>query len=331
MKKMKIKIDEAIKLSNNFLKALGLSEEEAELITQNLIDAELAGRKTHGFVRLLSFKRQADEKKLNIEPLKIDTISETSSSLHINGHNKLGYGIIYKSLDLAFKKVKTSKIVSVGLKDLGVTGYIGGYARKATEQDLIFIGFNNSSGGLIPYGSKKELWGTNPITIGVPTDDTSVILDMASSQITWGDLLVAKNEGKQIKAGVAVDSGGRPTTDPVKAMKGGLLPIAGYKGSGIGFIVELLGGALTGSRVGYAVPGGWGSFYILIDPTLFRPLVDFKKDIKTAIKELKNAPKMEGFEEIYFPGEQSHKLRQKQLSEGMVEISSKILKQVKKA
>lgn len=104
---MKIKIDEATKLSNDFLKALGLSGEEAKLITQNLIDAELAGRKTHGFVRLLSFKRQADEMKLNVEPLKIDIINETPTSLHINGHNKLGYGIIYKSLDLAFKKIKT--------------------------------------------------------------------------------------------------------------------------------------------------------------------------------------------------------------------------------
>lgn len=326
---MKMKINEATKLSNSFLEALGLSKEESELITQNLIDAELAGRKTHGFVRLLSFKRQADEKKLNTKALKLDIVSETPNSLHINGHNKLGYGIIYKSLDLAFEKIKTSKMVSVGLKDLGVTGYIGGYARKAVERGLIFIGFNNSPGGLIPYGSKKELWGTNPLTIGVPTNDVPVILDMASSQITWGDLLVAKNEGKQIKEGVAVDSEGKPTTDPTKAMEGGLLPIAGYKGSGIGFIIELLGGALTGSRVGYAVPGGWGSFYILIDPALFRPLADFKRDIKAAIEELKNAPKMEGFEKIYFPGEQSHKLRQKQLSEGMVEISDKIIEQIK--
>jgi len=326
---MKITIDGATKISVSFLKSLGLSVEESELITQNLIDAELAGRKTHGFVRLLSFKKQSDEKRLNTDKLKIDVISESPVSLHIDGHKKLGYGIIYKSLDLAFEKIKASKMVSVGLKDLGVTGYIGGYARKAAEKDLIFIGFNNSPGGLIPYGSKKELWGTNPLTIGIPTEDIPVILDMASSQTTWGDLLVAKNEGRQIKAGVAVDSEGKPTTDPAKAMEGGLLPIADHKGSGLGFIIELLGGALTGSRVGYAVPGGWGSFYILIDPTLFRPLVDFKKDIKTAIEELKNAPKMEGFEEICFPGEQSHKLRQKQLSEGMVEISDKILEQVK--
>lgn len=325
---MLIKISEAIEQSNSYLQALGLSQEESELITQNLIDAELAGRKTHGFVRLPSFKKKADEGTLNTEPFKLEVINETPTSLHINGRRKLGYAPIYKSLEAAFEKIKTVKLFSVALKDLSVTGYIGSYARIAAEHDLIFVGFNNSPGGLIPYGSKKELWGTNPLTIGVPTDDIPVILDMASSQITWGDLLVAKSENKQIKEGVAVDTEGNPTTDPAKAMEGGLLPFAGHKGSGLGFIVELLGGALTGSRVGYAVPGGWGSFYILIDPTIFRPLKDFKRDIRLTIGELKIAPRADGFQEIYFPGEQSHNKRLEALKNGTIEINDKLYESI---
>jgi L-2-hydroxycarboxylate dehydrogenase (NAD+) len=327
---MKISINKAIQHSLNYLAKLGISKEEAELITENIIDAELAGRKTHGFVRLLSFKKSFDEQKLNIDPLEINIISQSPVSLYLNGRHKLGYGPIYKSLGLAFEKIKTSKIIIVGIKDLGVTGYIGSYARKATEKNLIFIGFNNSTGGLIPFGSKKELWGTNPLTVGIPTNDIPVILDMASSQITWGELLVAKNEGKLIKEGVALDANGNPTTNPTEAMSGGLLPFFGHKGSGLAFIVELLGGALTGSRVGYQVPGGWGSLYILIDPTIFRPLADFKKDVTMAINELKTSPKATGFNEIYFAGEKSAKLRQKQINEGMVDISDTVLKQVEK-
>jgi len=326
---MKITIQEATDLSNSLLEKIGIKTEEANLITQNLIDAELSGRKTHGLVRLLSFKKSSDDGKLNTEELKMDVIQESPISLHINGHKKLGYGPIYKSLDLAFEKVKTSKMLSVGIKDLGVTGYIGAYARKATDQNLIFIGFNNSAGGLVPFGAKKELWGTNPITVGVPTSGLPVILDMASSQITWGDLLVAKNEGKQIKEGSAIDSDGVQTTDPEKAMGGGLLPFFGHKGSGLAFIVELLGGALTGSRVGYSVPGGWGSFYILIDPTIFRPLEDFKKDIDMAINELKNAPKADGVTEIFYPGEKSAKLRDRQIAEGLVEINDGLIEKIK--
>ncbi|MDD5146900.1 MAG: Ldh family oxidoreductase [Candidatus Pacebacteria bacterium] len=327
---MKINIKEATDLSTTFLTGLGLSAKEAGYVTQNIINAELAGRKTHGFVRLLGFKRSSDNKTFNTNPLKIEVINESPVSLYLNGHNKLGYAPIYESLEMAFEKIKASKLLAVGLKDLNVTGYIGDYARLATEKDLIFIGFNNSTGGLVPYGSIKEMWGTNPLTVGIPTNGIPVILDMASSQITWGDLLVAKNEGEQISEGAAIDSQGKPTTDPEKAMGGGVLPFFGHKGSGLAFIVELLGGALTGSRVGSQVPGGWGSFYILIDPTLFRPLADFKKDIETAINELKNAPKAKGFTNIYFAGEQSASLRQKQLAEGLVEISDVTLKQVKR-
>ena len=330
---MKINIDEAIKISIDYLIKLGLSQEESELITQNLIEAELSGHKTHGFVKLLSFKRSFNNQKFNINPLEIDVLSESPVSIYLDGHNKLGYGHIYKSLNMAFEKVKTSKLISVGIKNLNVTGYIGDYARRAAENDLIFIGFNNTIGGLVPYGSKKELFGTNPLTIGVPTNSIPIILDMASSQITWGDLLIAKNEGKTIKEGVAIDNNGKPTIDPVKVMEGGgLLPFFGHKGSGLAFIVALFAGALTGSHVENEVLSGLGSgsFYILIDPTLFRILEDFKRDIDIFIHKLKSSPKAEGFTEIYFAGEQSAKLRQQQLKEGYINISDTTFEQIEK-
>jgi len=164
----------------------------------------------------------------------------------------------------------------------------------------------------------------------VPTNSTPVVLDMASSKLTFGDLLVARTEGKKIKEGVALDKDGKPTTDPQEAIEGGLLPISGHKGSGLAFIVELLAGALTGSRVGYAVEGGWGTSYILINPALFRPLEQFKADVEASIKELKNAPKAEGFDEIYFPGEQSHNKKKAGLESGELEISDNLYSELKK-
>lgn len=330
---MKININEATKLSVNYLIKLGLSGEEPELVARNLIEAELAGRKTHGLVKLLAFKRSFECQKFNTDLFKVDVINESLVSIYLDGHNKLGYGHIYKSLDMGFKKARTSKLVSVGIKNLRTTGYIGDYARRATENDLIFIGFNNSPGGLVPHGSKKGLWGTNPLTVGIPANDIPVILDMASSQITWGDLLIAKSEGKTIKKGVAIDSSGKLTTDPTEVMNGGgLLPFFGHKGSGLAFIVALLAGALTGSQTESGISSGdlgAGSFYILVDPTLFRPLADFKRGVETAIYKLKNAPKAEGFVEVYFAGEQSARLRRQQLAEGLVDISDIVLGQVR--
>lgn len=327
---MKIKIQEAENLAKTALTKLGFRDKDSDLIVKNLIEAELADKKTHGLIRIPALKKQIANGKITIDNNPLETISETPSSLHLNGNNKSGFIVIYQSLEKAIQKAKESGMVSVGLKDLSyASGFIGAYARLATENDLIFIGFNNSAGGLIPHGSKKELWGTNPLTIGVPTNSDPVILDMASSMTTWGNLMVAKQEGKQLPEGVALDEDGKPTTDPEKAMAGGILPFGGHKGSGLAFIVELLAGALTGSRVGYSVEGGWGTFYILLDPKIFRPIDAFKTDVSKAIQELKNAPKADGVGEIFYAGEQSNRLRSAHLESGEIEVSDKLLAELK--
>ncbi len=326
-----MKISEASDLSGKILAKLGFRLEEVELITQNLIEAELVEKKTHGLVRLISIASLVVAGKITVNDQDIALISEHKAALHFDGKYKPGFYAIYKSLEKALSKVKETGILAVGIKDLAyASGYIGDYARLATEQNLIFVGFHNSPGHLIPFGSSKDLWGTNPITIGVPAYGAPVILDMASSKSTFGNLLVAKNEGKILAEGVAVAKNGEPTTDPNEAMLGGLLPIAGHKGSGLAFIVELLAGGLSNSRVGKAVEGGWGSFYLLIDPTLFRNIEDFKNDVQKAIDELKNAPKAHGVKEIFFPGEQSFLNRQKNLATDQIEVSEKLLFELKK-
>ncbi len=321
---MRISLDQVISMSYQILAGWGFHDDEIGYINRNLLDAELSGRKTHGFVRLLSFKNQYDKAKLDTKPLVLNVISQSPVHLHIDGKNKLGFGVLYEALKLAIPKAKQSGLVAVGVKNTGVTGFIGSYAREAVKEDLIYLGFHNSTGGLIPYGSIKEMWGTNPLTVGIPTFDIPVILDMASSQITWGDLLVAKNENKQLKEGVALNSNGEVTTNPIEAMGGGLLPFSRHKGSGLAFIVELLAGAVTGSRVGNNVPGEWGSFFILLNPELFRPLDEFKKDVQTAVSELKNSPKANGVSEIFFAGEKSYKLYKQNLENGYFEISDKL-------
>jgi len=329
--KLIMKIQQATDLSNKILQKAGFRTEESALITQNLIAAELVEKKTHGLVRLPKIAELAKSGSIKVNNDDIEIISEHPASIHFNGKSKPGFYAIYKSLEKAVDKVKQSGILAVGIKDLAyASGYIGNYARLATEQNLIYIGFHNSPGGLVPFGSTKDLWGTNPITIGIPTHNIPVILDMASSQCTWGDLMVAKTEGRTLKNAVAIDRDGNTTIDPVKAMEGGILPIAGHKGSGLAFVVELLGGGLSNSRIGGSVKGGWGSFYILIDPIMFRDLKDFKDEVQSAINELKSAPKAKGVNEIFFPGEQSHIKRQKNIENDEIKISDKLMSELER-
>lgn len=328
---MKVKISETIDLSNRLLKKSGFSEEESNLITDTLIDAELCGRKTHGLMRLISLKKNAEEGNINTKEEKLEIERETPVSLLVNGKNKPGFYVINKALNFGIEKAKKIGLVAVGCTNVSpASGMIGHYARIATENNLIFIGFNNSNGGLIPHGAIKELWGTNPLTIGVPSNGLPVILDLSSSQIPYGKVVLAKAVNEKLPEGVALDSGGNVTLDPLAVMSGGgLLPFAGYKGSGIAFIVELLGGALTKSVVGKKTKGGWGSFFILIDPSIFRDLGEFKNEVSIAIEELKNLPKAKGVNEILYPGERSQKLRQEQLKSGLVDVSDSLYNQLK--
>jgi len=322
---IKIKINKAKEISRKILLKIGFNSKEADLTTRNLIEAELSGKKTHGLIRLFLIKKRVESKIIKVFPEKDSLpkiISETENSIFFDIKHQLGIPAIYQSLTIALKKIKETKICCVGLKNLEISGYIGDYAREATEKELIFLGFNNSPAGLIPHGTTKKIWGTNPITIAVPTFDIPVILDMASSKITYGDLLISKNENKTIESGLALNKEGKATKNPSEAIEGGgLLPFFGHKGSGLALIVELLAGALTGSRVGNIVPGGWGSFYVLIDPSIFRKLKEFKTDVEKAIKELKNNTRAENFQEVFFPGERSHKLRKDQISRDYFEIS----------
>jgi LDH2 family malate/lactate/ureidoglycolate dehydrogenase len=327
---MKISIGELNDQVRQFLIGLGFEKEEAICMAENILEAELAGKTHHGLGRLPWIKQKVAEGllKINHQPLTIER--ETSVSFIMNGQERSGYYVIDQSLKEAFERIKKAKIVSVGLTNTSRSiGYVGLYARKAAEKDLIFICVNNSSGGLIPYGAKKDLWGTNPLTISIPTNGLPIILDMASSKITWGELLSANSERSSLPENIALDAMGNPTTDPSQALEGGLLPIAGPKGSGLAFVIEILAGALTASRVGYSVEGGWGSFYVLIDPTLFRDLKEFKDDIDKAIVELKSAPKQEGFKELCYPGEHSLRLRQMNLKKGEVDLPEDIAQLLK--
>lgn len=333
---MKLKISEVSDLIFQFIHKLGFSEEDSKLISENILEAEISGKKSHGLGNLFWFKRAVTIKgssgyEVNVKSDPILITKETPISLHVDGQHETGHLVIRKALDLAFEKVKKSSVVFVGLHNTAPsTGYVGFWAKKATDKNLIFMCWNNSNGRDAPYGSTQKLYGTDPITIGVPTNNLPIILDMATSKITVGQLMNYQRDKKPLPPESAIDEKGNFTTDPdVAWFEGALVPIAGFKGSGLTFIGEMLAGALTGSRVGYSVPGGWGTFFILFDPTIFRPIDDFKKDIDTAISELKNSKKREGVKEIFYPGEKSQRIRQENLKNGFIEVDESLIKKIK--
>jgi LDH2 family malate/lactate/ureidoglycolate dehydrogenase len=320
---MKIKIEEAKDIATQVLIMHGFEKEVAEGCVRNIIEGELVGKKTHGLIRILHQIDRKDKGTISTTAKDFEIHDQTNQHLYVNSNRLPGFYAIYKTLDISIPAAKKNKLFVVGIKDTDITGYIGDYARIAAENDLIYIGFHNSPGGLVPHGAKSDApWGTDPVTFGIPNNSYPAIFDSASSKITWGDLMFARKGDGKLQEGVAVDENGEIATDANKAV--GLLPAARHKGSGLAFVVEMLAGVLTGSGVGEKITGGWGSYYILIDPTLFRPINEFKKDVEIAINELKSLPKATGVDEIYYPGEQSARLREGNIKAGELEVDDKI-------
>ena len=197
--------------------------------------------------------------------------------------------------------------------------------------------FTNAPAALAPYGAKKSLFGTNPICFGVPTGKVPFIYDASTSIINRGTIRRADKLGLKIPYGVALNKKGKITTNAKEALKGTQLPIAGFKGSGLAWMVDILSGVFTGSSHGgktkdpfddFSGPQNMGHLFITINPKIFIGN-RFIKEMQKNIKLVKKLPKAKGFSNILYPGERKNKTYKKNLNKD-ISIPKKILREMEK-
>lgn len=325
---MKIKIEELTKLSNEVLQKYDFSKEDSIIITTNLIEAELANRKPHGLNKITVIKKVLNNKFdesskyfdfINMDKTKeIDIIKESDNHLYLDANFNSGYLAIHKALELSIDKAIQTSVFTVSIKNMGfASGFIGAYARSVAERGLIYVGFHNSSGGLNYYGTDVDPLGTNPITIGLPSLNEPVVIDTSMAKLNWNDIEKAKNEGTNLPEGVAIDEAGNDTVDPQKAFS--VKSIEGHKGTAIAYGVELLAGALSGSRVDFSNFGGWGSTFIIINPEYFVGLDKFKELVSKSIATINNLG-----DNVFVPGQRSAMSRKVNLTTGYIDLDDKL-------
>ena len=203
----------------------------------------------------------------------------------------------------------------VAVKNSGHYGLSGYYAEQAVKKNLVTMIYTNAPPAVAPHGSLKSLFGTNPICFGSPSGSKiPFILDTSISMINRGKIRYAATNNKKIPLGVALDKFGKPTTDPRKALKGVQLPIAGFRGSGLAWMVDILSGVLTGGNHSGRVkdpfddftgPQNIGHLFITFKTNLF--VKNYTKRIKDNIKRIKRLPKIKGVKEIMYPGQNKYK------------------------
>ena len=317
-------------VKNIFIK-YGLTNNHAKVCSDAIINAELVGAHSHGLSRLKMYCDRINKKVINPKPnIKIKKIS--SSISHIDANNSIGFVAADMAIKKAIQNAKKTGIGLVAVKNSGHYGLSGYYAEQAVKKNLIAMIYTNAPPAVAPHGALKSLFGTNPICFGTPTGSKiPFILDTSISMINRGKIRVAARNNQKIPEGVALDKFGNPTIDAKKALQGVQLPIAGFRGSGLAWMVDILSGVLTGGNHAgrvkdpfddFSGPQNIGHLFITFKTNLF--VKDYNIRIKDNIKRIKILPKIKGIKEIMYPGQNKYKRFKKNLKK---EIKiSKIIK-----
>ncbi len=311
------------------LQKLGASDEEANATAEVLAEGDLRGFASHGLLRLPYILR-ALKRGTIVTKAEVKVVRETPATALIDGGHGLGHYVATRAMRLAIEKAKRQGVAAVGVYNSNHFGIAGYYAELAMREWLIGIVTTTTDALVHPWGGVEPLLGTNALAIGLPTEPP-VLLDMAMSVAARGKLVKTMKEGKRIPENWAIDSEGKPTTDPAKGLRGALSPFGGPKGYALAFVLELLAGPLVRAEAGKKVRGtlepveGFctkGDFMIAIDPKAFAQ-EEFLARAREFIEQVKSSRKVPGVEEIMAPGEPEQKMRERCLREG-IPIADKV-------
>lgn len=298
--------------------AAGSRDFEAVGLGDVLCDADYRGHFSHGMNRLAMYFKDVKSGSTACEG-EPTIIKEKGATAWVNGNNLLGSTVSKYCMNLAIKKAKEVGIGWVVAKGSNHFSIAGHWAMQAEKEGLIGMAFTNTSPLVIPTRGSKTTYGTNPISFAAPGNDPkdSFVLDMATTTAALGKVELANRKGQSIPDGWAADSSGKMTNNPSDALSGGgLMPLGGaektggYKGFGLGLMVEVLCGILSGSHYSTQVRK-WGSdseeanlgqCFVAIDPSCFAPgFGDRLAHLNKIHRDLNTAPNAPG--PVQVPGD----------------------------
>ena len=326
---MKIKVEELKEIAIEILRGLHATEEEAALVAESLVQADMRGIDTHGVHFLTLLAKRIDARMIQV-PTSVAVVKDEGAIAHLDGQDGLGQVAARHAMRLCIQKARTFGVGTALVRNTNHVGILAFYALMAAKENMVGIALCNAAASIAPWGGTRPFFGTNPMSIAIPNGSGDpVVLDMASSVVARGKIRRAERQGESIPLGWALDEAGSPTTDPAAAMKGTLVPIGGPKGYGLALMIDLLSGLLSGSQYGPLVktfheplgPTGVGMCAIAIDVSRFMPLDQFEPILKSYLARIRASEKARGVARIYLPGEIEAEKEKKAAADG-VEIGA---------
>ncbi len=305
---------EAANLATGALLRIGYSDEDAQIITDQLIDNALCGYRFASLPRILAI---AGDEKTRQERRPIKVVHETPLSALIDGGNNVGYVSVYHATQLAIKKAQVSGIASVGVFNSYYSGRNAYFVEMIAQAGLVGIHAASAKPRVLPIGGLKPAFGTNPLCFGFPSANGPVIYDMGTASIMVGEIQLFAHIGRELPAGIAFDAEGNPTRDANAALKGGWVPFGGHKGHGLSFAIQALG-LLAGAALAHGKVQDYGFLLFVIDPKLMLPGGEFPDQMAELVASVKATPRRPGVDEIRIPSERAFREREQRRIQGLV-------------
>jgi len=291
---MKLSVKDARKLIFGALTGAGTKPENAKYFTEAILDTEMSGLEGHGFYWLQYYCAHVQSGKVKgaAKP-KIKTISPVSFRIDAN------WGFAHPAIEQGFAKLvpaaKKYGIAAMSIHNSYNAATLGFHTGTVARQGAVCFGFTNAMPVIAPVGGDTPVIGTNPMSFAVPGPKGKIafLIDQSSSAVAWTAVKRAADQRRPIPLGWALDKSGKPTTDPNEGLAGSIVPLGGYKGFGLGLMVEVMCAAMTGANLGTQMgsftdnekPIGCGQFFIALDPKKFSGGA-FDKQIRTLMKSV---------------------------------------------
>lgn len=310
------------------LQAGGIAPEESVLVAASLVDANLKGYDSHGVMRVPYYVQAIKDGEV-VPGGALQILDDGPSRIVADANWGIGQVQAQKLIQLLTGKAKSGGLGLGTMMHCGHIGRLGEYCEQTAALGLVSMLMVNSHGGAVrvaPPGGKAPRLSTNPLAIGVPFAETPLVLDFSTSATAEGKVRVKKIAGQQCPEGWLIDNQGNPTTDPSTlygSPPGSILPMGGaqaYKGFGLGLMIEILTGALSGGNVAKTVPypkKGNCVFILLIDPARFGGADHFQSEVGQLVEYVKSCPRVPGCDEIILPGDPERRLAAKRSKEGV--------------
>ena len=310
------------------LEGLGVPSDQAAVVAESLIEADLRGVESHGVHLMVLYADRLRGGHL-FPHTEVTVLRDEGASALLDGGQGLGQISGRAAVDLAVAKARAFGVGSVAVRNSSHLGALGWYTMRGAEAGCVTLAAQNGPPFVPPFGSVDGVFSTNPMSYAVPAGaEPMLVLDMATTAVAGNRVLLAQKRGDAtIPEGWANDAQGRPTTDPAQASVKHLQWFGGYKGYGIALLIEVLAGVLTGASFGLVdrEPGALRGFdrvtrgylFVALDPSHYGPMDAFRADVDRLVADIHAATPAEGVERVLVPGELEHHRRIDRLEHGI--------------